>query len=172
MERISNSVCWVYTCGVVCAFCCLLLSVVMLFFYCSTINRTYNYNDTARNNTQTKRKNDLQTHQQTTKRTTTNEQTHPRKQPKKQTVTTKQTNGQVLKQTTGLGDFVFYSVLVGRAALYDMLTVVCCFIAVITVRFFNHAALAHERSHRLTSLTYLLPHPHTRAISLLFKTTE
>ena len=32
----------------------------------------------------------------------------------------------------GLGDFVFYSVLLGRAALFDMITVVTCFIAIIT----------------------------------------
>jgi hypothetical protein len=33
----------------------------------------------------------------------------------------------------GLGDFVFYSVLMGRAALFDMITVFTCFIAIITV---------------------------------------
>ena len=33
----------------------------------------------------------------------------------------------------GLGDFVFYSVLMGRAALYDITTVFTCFIAIITV---------------------------------------
>jgi presenilin 1 len=34
----------------------------------------------------------------------------------------------------GLGDFVFYSVLVGRAAMYDVITVVAAFIGIITVR--------------------------------------
>jgi len=34
----------------------------------------------------------------------------------------------------GLGDFVFYSVLVGRAAMFNWLTVFTCFIAIITVR--------------------------------------
>jgi hypothetical protein len=33
----------------------------------------------------------------------------------------------------GLGDFVFYSVLIGRAAMYDMISVFVCFIAIITV---------------------------------------
>lgn len=37
----------------------------------------------------------------------------------------------------GLGDFVFYSVLVGRAALFDMITVFTCFIAVVTGLFFT-----------------------------------
>lgn len=32
----------------------------------------------------------------------------------------------------GLGDFIFYSVLVGRAAMYDMLTVFSCYIAIIS----------------------------------------
>eukprot|EP01091_Cochliopodium_minus_P002553 TRINITY_DN123_c2_g1_i1.p1 TRINITY_DN123_c2_g1~~TRINITY_DN123_c2_g1_i1.p1 ORF type:complete len:373 (-),score=97.84 TRINITY_DN123_c2_g1_i1:51-1169(-) len=37
----------------------------------------------------------------------------------------------------GLGDFVFYSVLVGRAAMFDMITVFTCFIAIITGLFFT-----------------------------------
>lgn len=32
----------------------------------------------------------------------------------------------------GLGDFVFYSVLLGRAALFDIVTVFTCFVAIIT----------------------------------------
>lgn len=35
----------------------------------------------------------------------------------------------------GLGDFVFYSVLVGRAAMYDTTTCVTCFISILTVCF-------------------------------------
>lgn len=31
----------------------------------------------------------------------------------------------------GLGDFVFYSVLIARAAMYDWITTVCCTIAVL-----------------------------------------
>lgn len=31
----------------------------------------------------------------------------------------------------GLGDFVFYSVLVGRAAMYDLMTVYACYLAII-----------------------------------------
>jgi len=37
----------------------------------------------------------------------------------------------------GLGDFVFYSVLVGRAALFDIITVFTCFLGIITGLFFT-----------------------------------
>jgi len=42
----------------------------------------------------------------------------------------------------GLGDFVFYSVLIGRAALFDMITVFSSFIAIITGLFFTLLLLA------------------------------
>lgn len=45
----------------------------------------------------------------------------------------------------GLGDFVFYSVLVGRAALFDMLTVFTCFVAVITGLFITIMLLAIKK---------------------------
>eukprot|EP01100_Stratorugosa_tubuloviscum_P001990 TRINITY_DN1456_c3_g1_i1.p1 TRINITY_DN1456_c3_g1~~TRINITY_DN1456_c3_g1_i1.p1 ORF type:complete len:403 (-),score=157.43 TRINITY_DN1456_c3_g1_i1:54-1262(-) len=45
----------------------------------------------------------------------------------------------------GLGDFVFYSVLIGRAALYDVLTVTTCYISIITGLFFTMLLLAFFR---------------------------
>jgi len=42
----------------------------------------------------------------------------------------------------GLGDFIFYSVLVGRASLFDMLTVVASFIGIVTGLFCTIMLLA------------------------------
>ncbi|GMH09659.1 hypothetical protein Nepgr_011500 [Nepenthes gracilis] len=42
------------------------------------------------------------------------------------------TRGRTRGIALGLGDFVFYSVLLGRAALYDLMTVYACYLAIIS----------------------------------------
>ncbi|KAD5317448.1 hypothetical protein E3N88_17394 [Mikania micrantha] len=78
-------------------------------------------------------------------------------------------NEDIQEETTrgiklGLGDFVFYSVLVGRAAMYDLMTVYACYLAIISglgctlilLSVFRHALPALPISIALGIMFYFL----------------
>lgn len=47
----------------------------------------------------------------------------------------------------GLGDFIFYSVLVGRAAMYDILTVFASYLAIVAGLGMSSGPRSHWKAH-------------------------